>query len=42
MFPTLEDGMAFLADQDSSLNPLINNKALHAAPVNSPESQIVA
>jgi len=41
MFPTLEDGMAFLADQDSSLNPLINT-ALHAATVNSPESQIVA
>lgn len=41
MFPTLEDGMAFLADQDSSLNPLIST-ALHAAPVNSPESQIVA
>jgi hypothetical protein len=42
MFPTLEDGMAFLADQDSSLNPLINKAFTAAAPVNSPESQIVA
>jgi hypothetical protein len=42
MFPTLEDGMAFLADQDSSLNPLINKAFTAAVPVNSPESQIVA